>query len=401
MINLMESINILLITGDCTILGKPLAENLDYIYTAIEITIPIIVLVLCTIDLTKAVIAQEEGEMKKAQSRAIKRIAIGLCIFFVPLLTDVILDIAGIATGVCGIGGTATSSYKSLGSGPAPALTSAKALSTSEIQINYSPSQKATGVQIKNTATGKIINSTDLKTTILKNLEDGKKYSFKVRSYYTNSEGKTTYSTWSNTKSATTKKETRPVLSASISNVSSSSTKSNCKIAEARGKQKCGVPRGDQSGKEFWVTNNKNNWVFVARLKDAKKANIAAKCMEQAAANNHIGYERCSTKRNFLGHNIHSWEEFWYAAKAKNWDVSKITTNSSTTCGPAVAVCLKAAGVKSVTTGLGCSSVGNIKRALMKTGEFTFYTSSKYTKSCSNLQRGDVLVRSLHVAMAT
>ena len=102
---IFNNFDILLIAKNCTeVLGDDLTRDLKYIFTAIEITVPILVIVLCTIDMIKAVVAQDDGEMKKAQSRAIKRIAIGLVVFFVPVLVDLLLDLVGIANGSCHIG---------------------------------------------------------------------------------------------------------------------------------------------------------------------------------------------------------------------------------------------------------------------------------------------------------
>ena len=269
MINIiMENLNTLLITGDCSILGSKLAEKLKYIYTAIEITVPVLVLLLCTIDLVKAVIAQEEGEMKKAQSRVIKRITIGLAIFFVPLLTDVILDIAGIATGTCGIGGTATVATKDFGTGPAPSFGGVNTLSTSEIQISYSPAQKASGVQIQNLTTGKYVNTTNKSTYTWKDLLDGTKYSFRVRSYYTNSEGKTTYSKWSSEKSATTKEKPKEQLPAIKLRSGSVSGQDIIKIGDS-------IANGMEKN-HFFYSNSKCQSSYSAALKSGRKCSNCA-----------------------------------------------------------------------------------------------------------------------------
>lgn len=93
--------------GNCTILGQgkgSLSDILIEIYDVILIAVPILVIVLCTVDIAKAVIAQDEKDMKAAQAKAIKRLIIGVAIMFVPLLLDTILKLAGIGSGVCHIG---------------------------------------------------------------------------------------------------------------------------------------------------------------------------------------------------------------------------------------------------------------------------------------------------------
>lgn len=55
------------------------------IVTVISIVIPVILVLLITIDIAKAVMASDETQMKTAQKLAIKRIIWGLVIFFVPM----------------------------------------------------------------------------------------------------------------------------------------------------------------------------------------------------------------------------------------------------------------------------------------------------------------------------
>lgn len=85
-------------------LGKGVQDILSELYTVVEIATPILVVLLCTIDMAKAVIAQDDNEMKKSQSRSIKRLIIGLAIFLVPTVLDALLKLAGLAEGICKIG---------------------------------------------------------------------------------------------------------------------------------------------------------------------------------------------------------------------------------------------------------------------------------------------------------
>lgn len=102
---LVNNLNNLLITGDCSVLGTEFTKILKEVFTWIQIATPCLVLILCTVDMASAVIAQEEKNMQAALGRTVKRVMIGVAIFFVPLLLDMLLDLAGIATGTCGIGG--------------------------------------------------------------------------------------------------------------------------------------------------------------------------------------------------------------------------------------------------------------------------------------------------------
>ena len=61
-----------------------------------RIIVPILVIALGIIDLTKAVIAGKEEDMKKAQKTFVKRILIGVAFFFVPVIVDIIMSLADI-----------------------------------------------------------------------------------------------------------------------------------------------------------------------------------------------------------------------------------------------------------------------------------------------------------------
>lgn len=81
--------------------GQPGYENglrssIDEILGYVRIIIPILIILLGTVDLAKAVIASKEDVMKKAQSTFIKRLIVGLAIFFVPVFVDIIMDLAEI-----------------------------------------------------------------------------------------------------------------------------------------------------------------------------------------------------------------------------------------------------------------------------------------------------------------
>ena len=110
MINtILEGLNVLGIFTNITncpsVLGPDLTEVLKDIYKAIQIAVPILVILLCSVDILKAVTAQEEKDMSAAVARSVKRVIIGFAIFFVPILIDAILDLAGLASGTCHIGG--------------------------------------------------------------------------------------------------------------------------------------------------------------------------------------------------------------------------------------------------------------------------------------------------------
>ena len=89
---------------ECGLLGEGVQAILTQLYRLVEIATPIITILLITVDMVRAVIAQDDGEMEKAQSRSVKRLIIGLAIFLVPTILDALLKLGGLAAGICGVG---------------------------------------------------------------------------------------------------------------------------------------------------------------------------------------------------------------------------------------------------------------------------------------------------------
>lgn len=138
-----------------------------------------------------------------------------------------------------------------------------------------------------------------------------------------------------------------------------------------------GGAAGDQTGREICTRDwYSKNWNKVIRAKDSKIAEKIAKAMEAACANNNIGYDQ--NQRTTL----------YMQAKAKKWNLSKITAKCETDCSALVAVCVNAAGV-SVSKDI---YTGNESNALKATGKFEILTDSKYLTTDKNLKRGDILL---------
>ena len=152
---------------------------------------------------------------------------------------------------------------------------------------------------------------------------------------------------------------------------------------DERGKAKGGTA-GDQTGKEVYKrTWYSKPWHTVFRAKSATVAEKIAKAMEQACANDNIGYDQY--QRTTL----------YTQAKAKGWDISKVNVKCETDCSALVAVCCNAAGVavsKDMYT-------GNESAVLKGTGKFNSFIDSIYTGSSSYLQRGDILLGTGHTAI--
>lgn len=92
------------------LLGKDLVDELNSYMLYIKIAVPIIIIVMGSIDFGRAFLASDEDAMKKAQKRFIMRLIIGMVIFFIPTIINVLLDIADSVwkftggNGTCGIG---------------------------------------------------------------------------------------------------------------------------------------------------------------------------------------------------------------------------------------------------------------------------------------------------------
>ena len=145
-----------------------------------------------------------------------------------------------------------------------------------------------------------------------------------------------------------------------------------------------GGAAGDQTKTEVYTRNwYSKPWHTVFRPKSADVAEKIAKAMEQACANDNIGYDQ--GQRTTL----------YTLAKAANWDISKITTKCETDCSALVAVCCNAAGIK-VSKDMW---TGNQKSVLNATGKFTAYTAAKYVSGSDYLKRGDILLGNGHTAI--
>lgn len=145
-----------------------------------------------------------------------------------------------------------------------------------------------------------------------------------------------------------------------------------------------GGAAGDQTLKEVCTRSWYNKpWACVIRPKDSAAAEKIATAMEQACANNKIGYDQA--QRTTL----------YTQAKAVGWDISKISTACECDCSSLVAVCVNAAGI-TVSRDI---YTGNEKTSLMNTGAFELLTDSKHLSKADHLKRGDILLGAGHTAI--
>lgn len=90
---------------NCTsIKGTAFYKQLQKFFSIIKIATPILTIVLIMKDMISAVVAGKEDDMKKAQKNSIIRLIVGVCIFLLPTLINVIVSLVDeISGGTCDI----------------------------------------------------------------------------------------------------------------------------------------------------------------------------------------------------------------------------------------------------------------------------------------------------------
>ncbi|MBQ7141320.1 MAG: hypothetical protein IJO32_07455 [Bacilli bacterium] len=71
-------------------------ELIREIFGIIKIVVPILLILMGMIDFVKALIANDDQKMKKAQKDFVMRLIIGVVIFFVPSILEYLLSLIGI-----------------------------------------------------------------------------------------------------------------------------------------------------------------------------------------------------------------------------------------------------------------------------------------------------------------
>lgn len=86
-----------------SILDKDLVKIINRILTWIRIAVPILVIILSSMDFGKAVLSEEKDEMKQAINKLVKRLVVAIIIFFIPTLLHLFVDIYNTTVGSDGI----------------------------------------------------------------------------------------------------------------------------------------------------------------------------------------------------------------------------------------------------------------------------------------------------------
>ena len=89
----MEFTNIL--ASFCNDDSMKIFKFIGTIITFIKIIVPIILVIMGSIDLAKAVMAQKDDEIKKGYQSLMKRVIVAVIIFFLPSLVSMIIGLVG------------------------------------------------------------------------------------------------------------------------------------------------------------------------------------------------------------------------------------------------------------------------------------------------------------------
>ncbi len=86
--------DIFLIADSCGGLG-PIVTVVKGLFNIIKIFIPIALLIMGVIDLSKAVLASDDKEIKAAQGKFVKRAIAAVAVFFAFTLVDAVMGLVG------------------------------------------------------------------------------------------------------------------------------------------------------------------------------------------------------------------------------------------------------------------------------------------------------------------
>ncbi len=85
--------------GLMTKIPKALTTVIRYIYIIIQVVVPVILVIMGSLDLFKGITAQKEDEIKKGQQIFIKRLITGAIIFFVVVIAKFFISIVADSSG--------------------------------------------------------------------------------------------------------------------------------------------------------------------------------------------------------------------------------------------------------------------------------------------------------------
>lgn len=75
------------------LLGTALLEKLQFYFNILKIAVPIIIIVMSTLDFSKSVFGSDNDEMKKAQNTLVKRLILAVLFFLLPIIINFLLHL--------------------------------------------------------------------------------------------------------------------------------------------------------------------------------------------------------------------------------------------------------------------------------------------------------------------
>lgn len=87
-------------TLDCTA-WKDTLKDFQNLFDFCKILIPLLIIGLSMFDFIKAIVGKDDKDLKKAFNRLLKRLALAVVFFFLPMLINYFLEIIGTNSSVC------------------------------------------------------------------------------------------------------------------------------------------------------------------------------------------------------------------------------------------------------------------------------------------------------------
>lgn len=85
---------------NCNSWGRTL-QDFKNIFNFLKIIVPLLVIGLSSYDFIKAITSKDDKGIKKAFNTFLKRLILAVIFFFLPVVINLFLDIAGVNSGVC------------------------------------------------------------------------------------------------------------------------------------------------------------------------------------------------------------------------------------------------------------------------------------------------------------
>lgn len=82
-----------------TNIDSPLDDIIHYVYLGIQVVIPILLIIFGMIELGKAITAQKEDEIKKAQASFLKKLILAVIVFLVFSIVHLVFNFAAKGSG--------------------------------------------------------------------------------------------------------------------------------------------------------------------------------------------------------------------------------------------------------------------------------------------------------------